>query len=254
MRTVAVVLAGGAGHRFGPGQPKQLQVLGDRTLLEHCVGTFGRAPAVDAVLVVAAADLAARVGEQLRGWPRLAAVIEGGRARSDSTQRAISWLAAGTGPAEAAADCKVLFHDAARPLVDLGIIADCITALDSWDAVGVVVPTADTIVELADGAFRRVLPRDTLARCQTPQGFRLGVIRRAYELAAADPDFAALPATDDCGIVLRYLPDVPVGAVAGSERNFKITYAEDLIVARALLGLAGGPAGGPGGGPGGRPG
>ena len=80
-----------------------------------------------------------------------------------------------------------------------------------------------------------MLPRDSLARCQTPQGFRLSVIRRAYELAAADPGFAALSATDDCGVVRRYLPDVPIGAVPGSERNIKVTYPGDLAIAEALL-------------------
>ena len=231
MRTVAVVLAGGAGNRFGPGVPKQLRLLGGQTLLERCVATFGQALGVDEVVVVAAAGHVAGVRDRLAGSPRLTGVIDGGAARTDSTQRAIAWL---TGRAEPG-DSKILFHDAARPLVDSRIISDCITALDTWDAAGVVVPATDTIVELADGAFRRILPRESLARCQTPQGFRLSVIRRAYELAAADPGFASLPATDDCGVVLRYLPDVPVGAVAGSERNLKITYAQDLAVAQALL-------------------
>jgi 2-C-methyl-D-erythritol 4-phosphate cytidylyltransferase len=183
------------------------------------------------LLVVAAAEHADEVRGQLAGIPGLAGVIDGGAARTDSTRRAIEWLTAQA----SRDDSKVLFHDAARPLVDARIIADCIAALDRWDAVGVVVPATDTIVELADGAFRRILPRETLARCQTPQGFRFAVIRRAYELAAADPSFSALPATDDCGVVLRYLPDVPVGAVTGSERNLKITYAQDMLVAQALL-------------------
>jgi 2-C-methyl-D-erythritol 4-phosphate cytidylyltransferase len=238
MRTVAVVLAGGAGHRFGPGMPKQLRLLGGQTLLERCVAAFGQAAGVSEVLVVAAAELTEQVRAELHGLPRLVAVIEGGQARTDSTQQAIAWLTARSGVRGPAEDCKVLFHDAARPLVDQATIAACISALDSWDAVGVVVPTADTIVELADGAFRRVLPRDSLARCQTPQGFRLAVIRRAYELAAADPDFAARPATDDCGVVLRYLPGVPVGAVPGNDRNLKVTYPDDLAVAQALLDLA----------------
>jgi 2-C-methyl-D-erythritol 4-phosphate cytidylyltransferase len=77
--------------------------------------------------------------------------------------------------------------------------------------------------------------RDSLVRCQTPQGFRLSVIRKAHQLAAADPQFGDLPATDDCGIVLRYLPDVKVHIAAGSERNIKITYPRDLAVAEALL-------------------
>ncbi len=61
------------------------------------------------------------------------------------------------------------------------------------------------------------------------------MITRAYELAGADPGFAAIPATDDCGVVLRYLPDVPVGVVPGSDRNLKITYPADLAIAEELL-------------------
>ena len=74
--------------------------------------------------------------------------------------------------------------------------------------------------------------RETLWRCQTPQCFRLPVIARAHELAAADPGFSP---TDDCGVVMRYLPDVPVHIVPGSERNIKITYPRDLAIAEALL-------------------
>jgi 2-C-methyl-D-erythritol 4-phosphate cytidylyltransferase len=61
------------------------------------------------------------------------------------------------------------------------------------------------------------------------------VISRAYELADADPAFATMTATDDCGVVLRYLPEVTIGAVAGSERNLKITYTDDLAIANALI-------------------
>ncbi len=236
MRTVAVVLAGGTGRRFGASVPKQLQALRGATLVEHCATAFDRAPGVDEVLVVGPAEFADQIRRDLAGVGKLVGVIAGGVTRTDSTRIAIGWLAKRAEPGGAAdRDCNVLFHDAARPLIDQQTIADCITALDEWQAIGVVVPTADTIVEVADGAFRRVLPRDNLARCQTPQGFRLSVIARAYELAGSDPDFASVPATDDCGVVLRYLPDVPVGAVPGSERNLKITYALDLAIAQALL-------------------
>ncbi len=76
--------------------------------------------------------------------------------------------------------------------------------------------------------------RETLWRCQTPQCFRLPVITRAHELAAADRPVDFAP-TDDCGVVLRYLPGVEVHVVPGSERNIKITYPQDLAVAEALL-------------------
>jgi 2-C-methyl-D-erythritol 4-phosphate cytidylyltransferase len=231
MRTVAVVLAAGSGSRFGSASPKQLRLLAGRNLIEHCAVAFDRAPGVDQVLVVTAAEIEEQVRRELAGVGKVAAVIPGGASRTDSTRLALGWLE-GVAPA----DTKVLIHDAARPLIDQRIIADCVTALDRWQAISVVVPSSDTIVEVADGIIERVLPRHALARCQTPQGFRLSVISRAYALAGADPGFAARPTTDDCGVVLRYLPEVPIGAVTGSERNLKITYADDLAIARALIG------------------
>jgi 2-C-methyl-D-erythritol 4-phosphate cytidylyltransferase len=229
MQTVAVVLAGGSGRRFGGSMPKHLQLLAGRTLVEHCVAAFDAAPCVDEVLVVIGPEFVAQATADLSGYAKLTGVITGGAARTDSTRAAIVHLAA------QARERNVLFHDAARPLVDQQIIADSAAALERWQAIGVVVPSSDTIVEVAAGTLGRVLPRDSLARCQTPQGFRLSVIRRAYELADADPAFAALSATDDCGVVRRYLPEVPIGSVPGHERNIKVTYPGDLEIAEILL-------------------
>lgn len=229
MHTVAVVLAGGTGERFGTGVPKQLLPFAGRPLIEHSVAAFDAAPGVDAVLVVMAAGHAGRAREALAagGYRKLAKVIPGGPSRVESTRRAIEEL----GPDE----CDVLFHDAARPLVDQRIIADCVAALATHRAVGVAVPSSDTIAVVSDGVMADMPRRDSLVRCQTPQGFRLSVIRRAHELAAADPRFGDLPATDDCGIVLRYLPEVSVRIVPGSERNLKITFPGDLAIAETLL-------------------
>jgi 2-C-methyl-D-erythritol 4-phosphate cytidylyltransferase len=77
-----------------------------------------------------------------------------------------------------------------------------------------------------------VPPRSELRRMQTPQGFRLGVARRAYALATADP---GLVATDDCGVVLRYLPGEEVRIVPGEEDNIKVTNPGDVEVAETLL-------------------
>jgi 2-C-methyl-D-erythritol 4-phosphate cytidylyltransferase len=239
MRTVAVVLAGGSGQRFGSGLPKQLLPLTGRTLIEHSVAAFEEAPGVDAILVVMAAGHARQVAGLLAvgGYQKVMGVIEGGASRPESTRRAIAELCrpqqGRTGPG--IDECNVLFHDAARPLVDQRIIADCVLALRTHEAVGVVVPASDTIV-IVDGEVMTSMPRrDRLRRCQTPQGFRLPVIRRAYEMAQADPAFDDQASTDDCGVVLRYLPDVAVAVVPGSERNFKITYPDDLRVAESLL-------------------
>ena len=227
MRTVAVVLAGGMGQRFGGDRPKQLHVLAGRTLVEHSVAAFEQAPGVAAIMIVMPPGLAGQAKRYSDEYPKVTGVIEGGATRTDSTRCAIAALGED--------ECNVLFHDAARPLLDQRIIADCIRALATDQAIGVAIPSSDTIVEVTDGMVTRMPRRETLARCQTPQGFRLSVIRRAYQLADADPAFPERPATDDCGIVLRYLPDVPVRLVAGSERNIKVTYPGDLEVAEALL-------------------
>jgi len=229
MRMVAVVLGGGVGHRLGAGMPKQLLTLGGRTLIERCVAAFEAAPDVDEILVVMARGYTGQVKAMLAdgGYRKVTDVIEGGETRPDSTRVALAAIAAST-----PGDCGVLLHDAARPLVDQRIIADCIAALQVHDAAGVAVATSDTIVIAEDGVMHSVPPRETLFRCQTPQCFRLPVITRAHELAAADPGFAP---TDDCGVVLRYLPEVAVHIVPGSEANIKITYPHDLAVAEALL-------------------
>jgi 2-C-methyl-D-erythritol 4-phosphate cytidylyltransferase len=227
MRMVAVVLGGGMGQRVGAALPKQLLRLGGRTLLEHCVAAFEQAPGVDEILVVMAADWVDRVREMVAagGFGKVSGVIAGGVTRSDSTRAALAALS-GSG------DCGVLLHDAARPLLDQRIIADCIAALGVHQAAGVAVPASDTMVITDNGVMHSMPRRETLWRCQTPQCFRLPVIVRAHELAAADPSFVP---TDDCGVVLRYLPGVQVHIVPGSERNLKITYSQDLAVAEALL-------------------
>jgi 2-C-methyl-D-erythritol 4-phosphate cytidylyltransferase len=255
MRTVAVVLGGGTGQRIGAALPKQLLRLGGRTLLEHCVAAFEQAPGVDEILVVMAAGYVDQVRAMLAaggygapggsgasvgsrggsggGSGKVTGVIAGGVARSDSTRVALAAITAAVSSAGGdPADCGVLLHDAARPLVDQRIIADCVAALGVHEAAGVAVPASDTIVITGNGVMHSMPRRETLWRCQTPQCFRLPVIVRAHELAVADPDFTS---TDDCGVVLRYLPSVDVHIVPGSERNLKITYPQDLALAEALL-------------------
>jgi 2-C-methyl-D-erythritol 4-phosphate cytidylyltransferase len=244
MRMVAVVLGGGVGERLGAGLPKQLLTLGGTTLIERCVAAFEAAPGVDEILVVMARGYTGQV-EALLGsrYRKVAAVIEGGLTRPESTRVALSAIASGqygdallppggTTPPSPPEDLGVLLHDAARPLVDQRIIADCVAALREHDAAGVAVPASDTMVVTENGVMQSMPRRETLHRCQTPQCFRLSVITRAHELAAADPGYSP---TDDCGVVMRYLPGVPVHIVPGSERNIKVTYPHDLAVAEALL-------------------
>src|SRR5262249_21562977 len=132
-------------------------------------------------------------------------------------------------------DCNVLFHDAVRPLVSPRIVADCFEALRRYDAVDVAIPSADTIIEVtADNIISDIPPRAQLRRGQTPQAFRAAVIKKAYDCAEGDPDFVA---TDDCSVVLRYLPHVPIFVVSGDDRNMKVTQPIDVYLADKLFQL-----------------
>lgn len=231
-RMVAVVLGGGTGTRFGAALPKQLLILNGKTLIEHCVSAFAGVPrngngqGIDEILLVMPRSHHDEA-ERLVG-SRVGAIIEGGATRPDSVRNALAHIAARYD----AAETGVLIHDAARPLVTQRIIADCISALNKHDAIGTAVPTADTILAVENGVISHVPARETLYRAQTPQCFRLATIAEAHALAAADPAFQP---TDDCGVVLRYLPEVPVHIVPGSETNLKVTFPTDFAIAAALL-------------------
>lgn len=224
-RTVAVVLAGGVGERMGAGRPKQLIDVGGRPILAHAIDRFDTHPGIGEVVVVMAAGHLREAAAVAAPFRKTAAVIEGGDTRTASTVAALRTL---SGRSD---DVRVLFHDAARPFVDHPVIDRVLDALDAHEAVAVGLPASDTMVAVEDGVVVSMPPRETMFRFQTPQGFRLGTIRKAYELALADP---GLRATDDCGIVHRYLPDVPIRVVAGSERNLKVTRPLDVVVAEHL--------------------
>ncbi|NYE49695.1 2-C-methyl-D-erythritol 4-phosphate cytidylyltransferase [Spinactinospora alkalitolerans] len=229
----AAVLAGGVGVRMGGARPKQLLPLAGRTIIEHSVAAFCAAPEVDDVIVLMVEDHVSEVAEIVAdgGHSKVSRILPGGADRTQTSYAALRAL-------ESAADDElVLLHDAVRPLVSPRVIADCVRALGEAGAVGVAVPSSDTVVEVGPGrtggeAIRAVPARASLRRMQTPQGFRLGVVRRAYERALADPD---LVATDDCGVVLRYLPEEEVRVIVGEEANIKVTHPGDIAIAEALL-------------------
>lgn len=226
---VAVILAGGVGTRVGLDIPKQLIKVAGHTILGHTLAIFDAHPMVDEIIVMMARGHLDAVHAIVRDadYGKVSRVLEGAETRNGTTQRALDAIADD--------DTLVLFHDAVRPLVSPRIISECFDALGRYDAVDVAIPSADTIIEVdADNVIRNIPPRANLRRGQTPQGFRAGVIRKAYAVAAADPDFQA---TDDCTVVLRYQPQVPIWVVDGEERNLKVTDPIDVYLADKLFQL-----------------
>ena len=159
-------------------------------------------------------------------WHKVKRLIDGG------TERYMSSLNAIAAYLDMPDDTNLIIHDAARPFVSQEVIARVVESLQHHEAVGVGIPSTDTVWEVRQDFdptlskfIVRIPERSTMWRAQTPQAFRLPVIRDAYQVALQDPQFRA---TDDCGVVRRYLPSVKVYIVEGEEQNRKITFKEDL--------------------------
>jgi ribitol-5-phosphate 2-dehydrogenase (NADP+) / D-ribitol-5-phosphate cytidylyltransferase len=229
LKNVAVLLAGGVGTRIGLDIPKQLLKIAGKPILEHTLAALDSHPMVDEVLIMMAPGHLDAVRAIVRdgGYQKVVGILEGADTRNDTTLRALEALGDD--------ECNVLLHDAVRPLVTPRIIRECFEALEEHEAVDVAIPSADTIIEVgADETIRDIPPRATLRRGQTPQAFRASVIKEAYARAGRDEDFVA---TDDCTVVLRYLPEVPIRVVRGDERNMKVTEPIDVYLADKLFQL-----------------
>lgn len=229
---IAIILAGGSGNRMGGEMPKQFLPLCGKTVLEHSVDAFQQNGHIDEIAIVCAPDWKGKVGELagMNPWCKLKKILPGGKERYHSTLSAIE--------AYRNSGANLIFHDAARPLVSQRIINEVAEALRHHRAVDVALPCTDTILKVKNGFIEGVPDRNTLMRSQTPQAFHIDVIAKAYEIALQDRNFAT---TDDCGVVLRYLPEVPVFIVQGDELNLKITYPQDLKVLEFISGISAPP-------------
>jgi 2-C-methyl-D-erythritol 4-phosphate cytidylyltransferase len=232
-RIVGVILAGGTGQRVGLNIPKQLVKIAGKAILQHTLETFDKAASLSEIIVMMAPGFEAEAEKVVAAAQpaKPVRVLSGGASRPETTCLALAAIDDD--------DAEILLHDAVRPLVNVRIIEECCRTLVDHRAVDVAIPSSDTIivVDERDGEefIDTIPPRASLRRGQTPQAFRVGVLRQAYALAAQDPDFAA---TDDCGVVRRYLPEIPIRVVPGSEENLKVTQPIDIHLADKLFQLA----------------
>ncbi len=228
---IAVILAGGSGTRMGMGNdiPKQFMKVAGKKVIEHTIDVFEASPLIDEICIVSKSDFVGDVENIVvaNQYKKVKKVLHGGKERYHSSLAAINAYTDDT--------ANLLFHDAVRPLVSQRIIADCVEALKHYNAVDVATKTTDTIIAVDQNNCIDFIPdRTKLRNGQTPQCFKLGTIRKAYELALADPNFTT---TDDCGTIRKYLPNEPIFVVNGENSNMKLTYVEDLFLLDKLFQL-----------------
>ncbi|MHB1348401.1 MAG: 2-C-methyl-D-erythritol 4-phosphate cytidylyltransferase [Desulfobulbaceae bacterium] len=222
----AIIAGGGSGLRMGGDLPKQFLSLGGTAILALTVQRFLDTAFFTTVVVVVPAAHRQAAATLLRehlpadAQARLL-LINGGATRQESVRAGLMALPPGTE--------TVLVHDAARPLVSSKIIEKCLRAAEQSGAAITAIPVRDTLKEAdADYLIQKTVDRDGLWQAQTPQGCKVELLRRAYDLADRD-NFLG---TDEASLLEH--AGIPVVIVEGSEHNFKITRPDDLALAEGL--------------------
>jgi len=224
MATAALVLAAGRGDRLRSGNPKAFVQLAGRPLLAHALEALASSSEIDRVVpIVAERELGrfAALAAEWQGIPKLAPPVAGGRERQDSVRAGLAAL-----PPEIT---FVAVHDAARPLVRGEDVSRVVAAARVHGAALLAVPASDTIKRVRAGRVVETPPRAECWVAQTPQAFRVEILREA--LAKAEHE--GVLGTDDTQLVERL--GVAVQVVEGDPANLKITRPEDLLLAEALL-------------------
>ena len=223
-RCFALVPCAGVGERAGLGAPKQYASIEGRALVAHTLDALVRVPRLQATLVVLAPG--DTQFESLAGGfdpERVWAARCGGGTRAASVAQGLAELQR----RGAADDDWVLVHDAARCLLRPAWVDRLIDACGG-DAVGglLALPLSDTLKQAGQGRVQRTLPRADKWAAQTPQMFRLGLLRKALQQAGAE-------VTDEASAV-EALGAQPL-LVPGELENFKITWPQDFALAARLL-------------------
>jgi 2-C-methyl-D-erythritol 4-phosphate cytidylyltransferase len=232
MQVFVILPAAGLGTRMAGPQPKQFLALDGLPILIHSLRAFAAVERMTAIYVAVRKPEVERVQAQVaeyaaeHGFAGRVHVVEGGDSRQQSVSNALAAL-----PAEG--DDIVLVHDAVRPLIDVATIDRTIDAVAQFGAAIVGLPAVDTIKQVertAHGALiTSTIPREFVVLAQTPQGFRYGLLQKAFAEAIAD----GFIGTDEASVVER--AGLPVAVVHGSQVNLKITQPGDLELAEFYL-------------------
>lgn len=220
MSVWAVLAAAGSGERLGEDRPKAFARLGELPLLAESLRRLDETDWVDSIVIAAPPgweEPAILLAEQL-GAGKVSAVVAGGATRAESVRLGVAEV-----PGDAAV---ILVHDAARPILDEGVIERVLAPLsEGWDGVVPALPVPDTVKRVSGDEVVETLDRSELVAVQTPQAFLADVLRRAVEGGEAS-DCAAL--VERAGGRVKW--------VEGDQRLVKVTTREDLALVEGWLG------------------
>jgi len=223
MSVLAIIPAAGLGVRMGTDTPKQFLSLEGVPIFIYTLRKFAGCGAIDEILLALRDEDRERAQGDIdrEGFNKAVRLVTGGATRQETVARA---LAEAPGATEV-----VVVHDAVRPFVEVETVCRVVEAARTQGAVILGVPSVDTVKQVQQRTILGTLPRDRIVLAQTPQAFRVEVIREAFERASED----GFNGTDESSLVERLGHTVTV--MMGSDRNIKITKPSDLPLARLYI-------------------
>ncbi|MGH7250267.1 MAG: 2-C-methyl-D-erythritol 4-phosphate cytidylyltransferase [Nitrospiraceae bacterium] len=223
--TLAIVPAAGRGHRMGSNIPKQFLTLGGLPVLVHTLRVLEAADSVGEVILVvpeAEREFCLREIVTHHRLSKVKKIVAGGERRQDSVRHGLAAIAGDPD--------LVLVHDAVRPFLTREMIGGVLEQAAKHEAAVVAIPMRDTVKQVGtDRLIECTVDRRSLWLAQTPQAFRLALLREAHRKAEQE----GIQATDDAQLVERL--GHRVALVEGSAENIKITRPEDLAIGEAIL-------------------
>lgn len=233
MKVSVIIPAAGLGTRMGRSAPekegisrKQFMLLNGSPILLHTIRKFVSSPSVSEIVVALRPEDMSWAAEmfQAQKFSKPVRTAPGGETRQESVANALATVAGDTD--------LVAVHDAVRPFVGHDTIEQVIREAGETGAAIVGIVPVDTVKQVHRNKVRATLPRERLILTQTPQVFRLALLRQAFDRAKED----AFAGTDESSLVER-LEEVEVSVVLGTDRNIKITKPSDMELARLYLSL-----------------
>jgi 2-C-methyl-D-erythritol 4-phosphate cytidylyltransferase len=224
LKTVAIIVAAGAGKRIEGQLPKQFLNLGDKPVLAHTIYKFERCKPIDEIILVVPEEYMGFCSQAIVdkfSFKKVNKIVNGGRERQDSVYLGLKACPNSTN--------IVAIHDGVRPLISSEKISESIELCRKNKAVILAVSPKDTIKRVADGSVVTTLDRNKLCLVQTPQVFEYQLILDAHQKAKED----GFKGTDDSALVERLGRRVTI--LEGNYQNIKITTAEDLAIAERMI-------------------
>lgn len=212
MKTFAILLLAGSSTRFSSDTKKQFFLLNNKPVYQYSLELFEKSKLIDGIVLVANESDIPSLKEETKNYKKIVSIVKGGAYRQESVKNGLDALKD---------EGRVLIHDSARPLIDEEIISNLLSALDEYDGATPAIQVIDTIVKVnEDKTIASFEDRNRLYRVQTPQAFKLSIVKEAHK------KFAGENATDDTTLLYKLGKKVKI--VEGKEKYRKITKLEDI--------------------------